>query len=98
MVLYVEWIILSILSCHMVIILINTQKIRENLGSGSRSNLDYFFFIFFFVCVVFMFPKKNLKLVRGVGGFGLTNPSFSRIFYFFLTGEDPLMFMQKVIS
>ena len=42
-----------------------------------------------------MFPnvKKNKKLYRGVGGHGgwcETNPSFSRIFEFFLTWQDPL--------
>ena len=46
-----------------------------------------FFSVF---CVVFMFPivsNKKLKMNSGVGGrvCGLTNPSFSRIFGFFLT-------------
>ena len=40
------------------------------------------------LCVVFMFPnvsKNKKKLARGVGGCYLINPSFSRIFLFFLT-------------
>ena len=44
------------------------------------------FFVFF--CVVFMFQnvsKKKEKIKNGVDGWGLTNPSFSRIFGFFLT-------------
>ena len=36
------------------------------------------FFCFFYV--VFMFPKVNKKMERGVGRFSLTNPSFSYIF------------------
>ena len=39
-------------------------------------------------CVVFMFQnvsKKNRKLDNGVGGWGLTNLSFSRIFGIILT-------------
>ena len=39
-------------------------------------------------CVVFMFhnvSKKNKKMDNEVGGWGLTNPSFSRIFGIILT-------------
>ena len=32
-----------------------------------------------------MFPKKYKKIDNGVGGCGLTNPSFSRIFLIMLT-------------
>ena len=35
-----------------------------------------------------MLPKK---IARGVGGWGLANPSFSRIFFIFLTLQDPLI-------
>ena len=51
--------------------------------------LIFFFFLIFCVFYLFscfkMFPKKYLKLNIGVGGFCLTNPSFSRIFGFSLT-------------
>ena len=55
---------------------------------GSSPNSDYFIFFgncvfFVFFCVYFVlfscFQKKK-KLDRGVGGWGLANPSFSRIF------------------
>ena len=39
-------------------------------------------------CVDLMFPnvsKNSKKLDNGVGGWGLTNPSFSQILGFFLT-------------
>ena len=72
-------------------------KIREKLESGlvDQAPTRTFFWggggilCFFCVfCVVFMFPnvsKKNEKLDRSGGGWGLINPSFSRIFEFFLT-------------
>ena len=59
---------------------------------GSSPNSDFNFWgniVFFrFLCVVFMFQnvsKKNKKMENGAGGWCLTNPSFSRIFGFFLT-------------
>ena len=48
-----------------------------------------FFCVF---CVVFMFPivSKKKKLDSEVGGWCLTNPSFSRIFIFFFNLTKPL--------
>ena len=68
-------------------------KNREILGSGwvglSSPNSDFFFenCVFFYVFVLFSCFQN--KLDSGVGGYGLTNPSFSRIFGFFLTWQDP---------
>ena len=42
------------------------------------------FFVFFFVCT---WLKK--KWIGGMGEWDLANPSFSRIFWFFLTWQDP---------
>ena len=54
---------------------------------GSSPNSDSFSFfenVFFcFFLLLYMFQKK--KLDRGVGGWVLANPSFSRIFLFSLT-------------
>ena len=49
---------------------------------------DVVFFVFFFIvlCVVLMLQKK---MERGVDGWGLANPSFSRIFLFFLFDKTP---------
>ena len=64
----------------------NPRKTRKWVG-GSSPNSDFnFFWKCCVFCVVFMFPivsKKKKKLDRRVGGLGLTNPSFSRIFWFF---------------
>ena len=67
---------------------VKLKKIREKLGGGwviTSPNSDFYFFLeilFFytFLCF-FMFPKK--KLDRAVGGWELTDLSFSRIFGFF---------------
>ena len=50
-------------------------------------------FLCVFLCVIFMFPNvsKKKQLDRGLGGWGLINPSFSLIFDFFLAGQDPLL-------
>ena len=56
--------------------------------SSPNSNFISFSIFFCVFCVVFMFPivsKKIKKMDRRVGGYFLTNPSFSRIFEFFLT-------------
>ena len=59
---------------------------------GSSPKSDSFFFLgnvvfLCFFCVVFVvlhFSKRNIKkLDMGVGGWGLANPSFSRIIGFF---------------
>ena len=43
------------------------------------------FFVFFVLFSCFqMYPNKT-KIGWGVGGFGLNNPSFSRVFEFILT-------------
>ena len=45
--------------------------------------------------------QKKKKLDSVVGGWGLSNPSFSRIFGFFLTWQDPfieLVFAIKFIK
>ena len=58
---------------------------------GSSPNSDFFFLILRFfrvscvvICVVLASPKNKKNWV-GVGGCGLANPSFPRIFGFFLT-------------
>ena len=65
-------------------------KIPEKLGSGwvgqAPTRISFFFgyivlFVLFFRCTCF----KKKKLDRRVGWWGLDNPSFSRIFGFFLT-------------
>ena len=68
---------------------------------GSRPNSDFYFFqgnfVFFpdflgfcFLCCFHVSQCFKKKSDRVVGGWGLTNPSFSRIFGFVLTGQDPL--------
>ena len=67
----------------------NPRKTRKWVG-GSSPNSDCDFFLncvlFRVFCIVLMFPnvsQKNEKLDNGLGGWALTNPSFSRIFEFF---------------
>ena len=72
---------------------------REKLGSGwvgqapTRILIFWGNFVFFRIfCVVFMFQnvsKKTKKLDNGMGGWCLNNPSFSRIFGFFLLDKPP---------
>ena len=59
---------------------------------GSSPNSDFFFFlnVVFWCLLWFNFvihvSKTNIKKMdRGVSGWNLANPSFSRIFGFFLT-------------
>ena len=59
-------------------------------------------FIFWGNVVVFvlfscfkMFPKKLKKMDNGVGGWGLTNTSFSRIFGFFQLDKIPKWLYRK---
>ena len=52
-----------------------------------------------FLCcfyVSYCFQKKK-KLDRRVGGWGLTNSSFSRIFGIILTWQDPLANRQSIV-
>ena len=42
-----------------------------------------------FLCCFHVSKFKDKKIGRGVGGCCLANPSFSRIFVFFLTWQDP---------
>ena len=56
-----------------------------NSDSFLFGNFVCFFFNFFYFIVVVHVSKKIKKMDRAVGGWGLANPSFSRIFYFFLT-------------
>ena len=75
--------------------LTKNKKSEKNseVGGWVKPQLGFFFRgefcgVFCVLCVVVMFPivsKKNKKLGRRVGGYGLTNPSFSRIFGFVLT-------------
>ena len=74
------------------------QKIREKLGSGwvgqARTRIIFFFgkfciFVRFF-CLLYVFPKKIKNWIGWWVGCGLANPSFSRIFGFFSTWQDPL--------
>ena len=44
-----------------------------------------------------LFQKKK-NWIGGVGGGGLANPSFSRIFWFFLTWQDPLICVYRPIE
>ena len=62
------------------------QKIRVKLGNGWVGQAPTRILIFFgnFVYLVLfscfqLFPKKIKKIDRLVGGWGLTNPRFSRI-------------------
>ena len=62
---------------------------------GSCPNSDFNFFLKYCVfCVFFIlfscFQKKIKKLDRGVGEWGLINPSFSQIFGFFFNLTKPL--------
>ena len=63
----------------------NRRKTRKWVGRSSHNSDFFFFFLLFFV--VFsgfqMFQKKLKKMDRGMGWWGLTNPSFSQIFEFF---------------
>ena len=53
------------------------------------------FFVFFVLLFVIVHvSKKNEKMDKGVGGWGLDNPSFSRIFRFFLTWQGPLVILK----
>ena len=65
---------------------VKLKKIREKLGSGwvGQAPTRCFFYIFlvFCVCCFYVFKKK---MGRGVGSFGLTNPSFLGSFGFILT-------------
>ena len=71
------------------------QKSEKNseVGGWVKPQLGspFFWGMLCFLCR-FYFPKcfKKKKLGRGVGGWCLINPSFSRIFGFFLTWQDPL--------
>ena len=66
---------------------------------GQASTLIFFFFNFvFFFCFLCCFPVSNVskkikKLDKGMGWWILTNPSYSRIFWFFSTWQDPLHVM-----
>ena len=67
----------------------NPRKTRKWVGGSSPNSKlvgffgnFVFFVLFFFVVHV---SKKKLKLNMGVAGWGLANPSFSRIFRLFLT-------------
>ena len=69
----------------------NPRKTRKWVG-GSSPNSDLSFFGKF--CVVlccFLLYIFLKKIDRGVGGWGLANPSFSRIFLFFKIWQDPLI-------
>ena len=66
---------------------VKLKKIQEKLGSGwvgqAPTWICIFFFFFFVLFLSFyMFPKK---MDKGMGGWYLTNPSFSRIFGIFST-------------
>ena len=76
-------------------------KIREKRGSGWVGHAPTRIFIIFctFFCFVFfvlfscsqMFQKKYIKSgMGGMGVSGLTNPSFSRIFFIFFNMTRPL--------
>ena len=72
---------------------LKNPKIREKLGSGWVGQaptriinfLEMLCVLCFLFCVHMLLKvsKKKKKLDRGVGGWGLINPSFSRIFGFF---------------
>ena len=65
-----------------------------------RLGIFSFLEILCFLCVLWVFfwctcfQKK--KMDKGVCGWCLANPSFSRIFLFFLTWQDPLMLLHRM--
>ena len=59
-------------------------------GSSPNSDLSYFFEILcFFVCFFGVQVSLKIKMGKGVGGWCLANPSFSRIFRFFKLNKTP---------
>ena len=90
-------------------VFVKSKKIQESaknseLGGWVKPQLGFFFFwgggnfVFFVLFSCFQILKNNWKLDRGLGGCGLTNPGFSRIFWFFFTWQDPLMFLSGGLS
>ena len=72
----------------------NPIKTRNWVGGSRPTRICIFFFknlyIFFFFFLLFScfhVLKKNLD--KDVGGWGLTNPSFSQIFWFFFNLTKP---------
>ena len=65
------------------------QKSEKNseVGGWVKPQLGFAFFfenlyfLCFFSSCFHVFQKKNKKMDKGMGGCGLTNPSFSRIFF-----------------
>ena len=70
---------------------VKLKKTQKWVG-GSSPNSDYYFFLeilcFFVLFLCFEMFLNKMKNWIGVRGWGLTNPSFFRIFLIFLTWQD----------